>query len=644
MVENNYIRRMRMSSRTCRQCGLSKVANEENFYVTKVIKGQKYFRGVCKSCYSPTAGKNAIVGKGTRPHAVEAVKSEDHVYDTETFAQALIDLCRHSMERLNLMSKKEFETKTKARKFLVKSGVEWDAVKAEAREKLTDMGFSHPATMELGEGTYLIVGDSHGKWTKRPMFELLRNLNRHIKLDKIIHVGHMVDDDNDVSYLWEDFDNLLVLAKPEELQTVHARGYDIVRDTIGLGDISVVNQELVTDYVRNSIRTIDGNLFAGKTICNLHRLERHSRCTSEPMDYIASPGCLCEPHIVKTIKQIDFNDGYQTKIVYPDTFIKYRRAKQLSRVWNQGITLVRVEANGQTHILQSSIHTVGTEKCTAVFDKIYAGGRVVQPDDKIFVVADTHSPDMDFHVLDVQRQIAEKFKADALVDLGDVINFSCINHHAIGRGEIKDYADKSLMKEASIAHWLLKERAGWSDFSARYLLFANHERFSIDFVKRNPQFSEILDIETLLSTEKAGYTVVAHKEPLRIGPFVFVHGDMTLFGESGCVFDKFSKAFAIKENEALLFGHGHSAGIRSSAYRVGMSGLLTQGYNETSASYWTQGASLATSYKNKAFVQLLDIMDGRCWYGDKILSGLSPKVTLPRTGSFNINYTYEGGN
>lgn len=625
-------------SRVCRKCGTSKI-EEDNFYLTKIYKGKKYYRAVCADCYS---SKDKPVS-GDRPIPVEAVASDEHEYVLEDFARALVTLSRHSLDRLATITQKEFESKTKARKFMDKAeGCTFAKAKELAGQMLIGLGYGHPMAAEFDEGLYLIVGDSHGKHTKRPMFKLLNSLNKKFKFDRIIHVGHMVDDDDDVSFLWEDFDNLTVLAKPEELQTVNNKGYDIVRETIKLGDLNVINQELISDYVRNYLKSVDASIFPGKTICNLHRPERSARCSSDGINYVAAPGCLCEPHIVKCIRQIDFNSGFQTKMVYPDTFSKYRRAKQISKVWDQGMIMVKVDSCGVAHILQCPIQTVSKDKVTAVFDKIYCGDKVFDPELKVFVVGDTHSPDFDIHVLDVQRQIAEKFKGNHLVDLGDASSMVGLNHHTIGRREIQSYASASIVKEASITHWILKNRTEQSDYERCILLFANHERFSSDFVKKNPQFSELLNIRTLLNTDDAGYTLIPHKTPYKLGPFTFVHGDMDLYGESGKIFDKLSRAFDIGEGKALVFGHVHSAGIRARAYSVGMGGGMNQMYNETAATYWTQGCSLCTSYKDKAFVQLIDCIEGRSWYGDKIISGLSPKMDLPKSARFSIKFEFEG--
>ena len=52
--------------------------------------------------------------------------------------------------------------------------------------------------MVLTNGRYLVVSDSHGKHTSRGMFRLLNNLNANLKFNAVIHVGHILDDDNDI--------------------------------------------------------------------------------------------------------------------------------------------------------------------------------------------------------------------------------------------------------------------------------------------------------------------------------------------------------------------------------------------------------------------------------------------------------------
>ena len=637
-----------MPSKVCKVCMLPKEENADNFYVTKVIDGRPYYRGVCRQC-NKEHGPELRLGRDAKfAPRMPDIRPEEYEYKIDDFTAALVRLSRNDMDRLENITAEDFKKKTNSGSFLKKSGVDFNDVKDAARRQLALQGFANPDTGIMGEGTYLVVSDSHGKWCKRPMFELLNNLQKHLKFTGIVHVGHMLDDDNDVSYLWNNFKNLTVVAKPEELAVIqqqkvlHRYKYNIVRNKVMLGDVTICNQELISDYVKTCLKTLDSQLFEGKTICNLHRQERAARCTDSALQYIASPGGICEPHIVKCIKQIDFGAGFQTRLVYPESFSKYRRAEQLTRLWNQGVILLKVTKSG-TYMLQARINDIDGEKAVAVFDKVYVGSRVEKPDEKTFVVADSHVPDIDPHVLSVQKQIAQKFQADILVDLGDACSFKALNHHVMGRGEIQDYMNEDLLQECGMAHWILRERASWCQWRSKHIMFANHERFCTDFVKKNPQLGTLLSVPALLDIEGAGYKMTSHKHPLRIGPFTYVHGDMKLYGESGKLHDKLSRAFSIRQDEALVFGHIHSAAIRQRAYSVGFCGLMDQMYNETAATYWTQGCALCSELGGKAFVQLIDCIDGRSWYGNEIYSGLSGgHVKYPANTGFRIQYKYMG--
>ncbi len=628
-----------MAGKICKMCGAIKPATEEHWYVSKIINGKIYYRGTCRECVE----KYGYKAHGGRASAGVLSPEGNHIYSATDFVSALITLSRNDVGRLASISEAEFKSKTRSSAFLRKTGMSFKDIKSMAFEQLRRDGYANPEDIRLPAGVYMIVGDSHGKWTRRPMFDLLRRVSRELRVDAVIHVGHIVDDDNEISYLWDDFDNLVVVAKPEELRTVHRYVADnslrwrIVRDRIAAGGVNICNQELISDYARVPLRLLDSQLFEDRTICNLHRLERAPRCTDAEAEYIASPGCVCEPHIVKTIRQIDFKEGYIQKLAYPTGFSKYRRASQLSRLWNQGFILLKVTSAG-SFLLQCQIHTVGKQKACAIFDKIYTSSGVEKPDRKIMAVADTHSPEFDPRVLEVQKQIAKRFAGDCLVDLGDIISFGSLNHHSMERGEISEYASKDIMKECAVAHAILKARGSWAPWKRRVLLYANHERFCQDFVRKNPQLASLLNVPTLLAVESAGYELVAHKTPLKIGPFLFIHGDMKLYGETGRLPDKLSKAFNIKRNMAVVHGHTHSSEIRQRSYSVPMSGTTNQLYNETAASYWNQGCALCSSYKEAAFVQIIDCVYGRSWYADEVISGLGAKGLLPKKMLFSINY------
>jgi hypothetical protein len=148
------------------------------------------------------------------------------------------------------------------------------------------------------------------------MFNFLREFCKQVKPKKIIHLGHMLDDDNDISWDWGKMNNLVVVAKDEELKRLQEQRnkfdfkYEIVRGNVNIGDLAAINQSMIGDYVNTRINGLDSQIFDSKIIVNSNRHEWATKCSDEGVSsYILSPGCLCERHLVQTIKQIDFKDG-----------------------------------------------------------------------------------------------------------------------------------------------------------------------------------------------------------------------------------------------------------------------------------------------------------------------------------------------
>jgi hypothetical protein len=445
----------------------------------------------------------------------------------------------------------------------------------------------------------------------------------------------MLDDDGTASYRWKDFGNLTVLAKPEELSKVHELGYNTVRERVLLGDITVFNQEHITDYTSASLRTIDTGVCPGTCIVNLHRPERMPRCSSGGRSFIASPGCLCEPHVIRTIKQIDFTAGYQTRTAYPTSFHKYRKARQDMTMWRQGLILVRV-SNGRGYMLQSAIKDISSvEKATAVFNRIITSRTVCGPDSSAMVVADTHSPLHDMPTVSLQGQVAKAFRPGVLVDLGDSVAFNSVNHHDMDRGFIQNYATVDMLRETAAAHWILALRSRWAP--EKYFFSANHERFMQDFVRKNPMFASLFTMDTLLGLSGLGYRTIDYKQPLRWKGFIFVHGDYKLFGMRGCLHDKLAAAFSPGPGEELAFGHVHYASSRGQVSSIGMSGAFDQLYNEVAVSTWTQGFGWGVQYKGCAFLQLIDNVAGTCWFQD-IYNAEDIKVPAMERASLTYQY------
>jgi len=531
----------------------------------------------------------------------------------DNFADALLALCRHDFKRLKSMKEGDFlkgVNLDEERLF-----VSFQELKNIASDRLVNAGFGNPENIELKEGRYVIVGDSHGKHTKKDMFALLRNVNKSLKPTKIIHIGHVLDDDSDISYEWGNFDNLIILAKIEELSFIQDQrnkfnfNFEIARESVNMDDLIVFNQDLISDHVKTPIRNLDTEIFDNKAIVNCHRQEFFTRCANEGASYFASPGCLCEQHIVRTVKQMNFDDGRIVKQAFHEGFIKYRRMKHTNKYWEQGILVVEVDSKGNHTIIPCPIRKTVKGFTTSYFDKIISSKGVFNPDKKIFINGDMHCDMHDIKVLDIQKQICEAYKPDSQVNVGDTFNYSCLNHHVMDRGGV--IMNKKILDEAASTHYILKRVATWAKDS--HIICGNHERFAADFVEKYPQFGKYLNFDFLCGISKIGYKITELKSLLKIGTAKFIHGEIRMYNQTGSKLEKASRTFG----GDVFIGHIHYPAIRFGCYSVGLSGLLDQEYNEAEASAWLHGFGLCNQYKGQNFPTTIAIVSNKCVIGGK---------------------------
>lgn len=539
----------------------------------------------------------------------------------ERYVTALVLLSRYDNERLLHIDEEEFLRKTGLENTTL--SISFSAIKEAAKATLNSLGFGNPETVDYGEGTYVIVGDSHGKHTKTHMFSLLKEVDKLLKPNKIIHIGHILDDDNDISYNWGMFKNLVVVSKIEELKIVQDQrnkydfNYEVVRGGIQLGkDLLVMNQDIIADYVKTPISSLDAQIFDERVIVNCHRLELMPKCSNENMSYLASPGALCERHINTTIKQIDFEDQKTVKQAYYGGFSKYRRMQHMYNYWDQGMIVVNVSKTGEHTIVPCLIRKIGKRYITSYFDKMITSEGVANPDKKIFVGADTHSPNHDSKILDMQEQICKDYKADVYVNVGDAHDYRCLNHHTMEKGVT---ITENILDESAKVHYVLKRMATWTKES--HLIYGNHERFASDFMAKFPQFNKYLDFRFLCSLDSLGYKLTNLKDVLKIGSAKFIHGDLSMYGASGSKLEKTSRTFG----DNTFVGHVHYPSIRFGSYSIGLSGKLDQDYNEPTASAWIHGFGMCNQFEGESWLTTIPIVNYKCNLNRKDYSPKNPK-------------------
>ena len=550
---------------------------------------------------------------------------------------ALVELARADIQRLDEITENEFVSKTNSEHIFEEYDYCFDELKNDALSVVLDMGFHRSSGDKFGKGRYLVVGDSHGKHTKRKMFKLLKSLNNHLEFDQIIHVGHILDDDNVISYCWKDFDNLTVLSKMEESPHIENHieqdyNFNVVRDYLYLGKLKVMNQDLIADYVKTAISTIDQRIYNESMIVNLHRHEMDTKCTYKNNLILSSPGCLCEKHIVKTIKQIDFTSGYQVREAKSDSFIKYRRMRHLYEFWEQGMLVVEVDDSGDFTITPCRIKKLDDEYVTSYFDKIYIGDKVVKPHNKIFINTDIHCDKHDAKVLDIQNQFVSDYKPNVYVNLGDMQNNKSMNHHEMERGIPMT---RSFLKENATTAYLLNKMADWSNDN--YFIYGNHERFLMDFYKKYPQLTELMEKTLMSPIEEAGYKFIGHKGILELDNLKLFHGDIKMFGQGGKSIEKTARTFG----EDSIIGHLHHNAIRFGAYIIGMTGKYDQDYNEVNASKWIHGFGICNQYCGLNFISCISISNHKALLNNKKYSSENENFWVTPEYDVEIKYKFK---
>lgn len=567
---------------------------------------------------------------------IESISQDQQESLLDQLIGALLTICRYEFNRLENIKEKDFLVKVNLEKLPIP--MSFNDLRAKAREELVILGFGNPETKDLSPGTYVIVGDSHGKHTKKEMFDLIDSVNRFLKPKNIIHIGHILDDDNDISWDWERYNNLLILAKVEELRIVQSQrnkfkfNYDVVRDNLSIGDLVINNQDLITDYVKTSIATLDNQIFDDKVIVNCHRLEFSTRCCNGGVSYFASPGCICENHPIRTVRQINFEDGNVVKQACHDGFIKYRRMKYTNKYWERGLLVVQMDKKKNVTIVPCVIKQTPKGPAISYFDKMITANGVFNPDKKIFVNGDLHCDMHDVNILDIQEQICKDYKPDIHVNVGDTFNYSSLNHHILDRGGV--ILDKKILDEAAQVNYVLGRCKKWARES--YLIYGNHERFAKDFVEKYPQFGQYLDFRFICNLDGLGYKLTQLKDVLKIGSTKFIHGEIKFFGQQGNKMEKTSRTMG----KDCFIGHIHRPEIRFGCYSIGLSADLNQSYNETAASNWLHGFGLCNQFMGQSWPTSIAIVDYKCILNGHTYSPLNLESWKMNKYKAHIDYRF----
>jgi predicted phosphodiesterase len=573
--------------KVCSCCGTERPITSYS-YRGYDAKGNHIRRNVCKHCESVQHKESYV------PVSVSVPK-----VDEDLLVLALLFLSRNDIARLNDITEDDFL------KYAGGFTGDFDKLKKRALSVLKSKGEASPSTIHCGDGNYLVCGDSFGKHTKTAMFDLLRYICSTRKINKVIHVGEALDDDNEVSNLWNTLGtDVVFVTKSNELEEMYKQQalykFSIAKSKVELGNIIVTNQEQVQPYTKTAISAIDFSDYRASAIVNCTRHELSYLPHSSNDRFIASPGTLAVPFVKRTIKQFSFVDGFKAKLCYTKDFIKYRRMKEIAeRFWENGIALVNVrDGIAYTSMVRIKWNDKG---CYTYIDGVcYASNKEVVPTNyhKTVAVADLHVPNEDGSAVGLVKETIGSEFFDEFIINGDIFDARPCNPHVTG------------VQEGD----MLFELYHYNNFLTFFktlamkstILFGNHDHFYMKWLKSFPAFKRLFQKVIYNVAHKLEYKFTRTREGFDCEPYLskntaYVHGHAKFFGTKGSMIEKNANNF---DQETVVLGHTHSPEIRFGAYVLPCLCKLDQGYNTPYNSNWKTGFGIVCEDSQHSFCQL----------------------------------------
>jgi len=573
--------------------------------------------------------------------------------------QGLIGYVSHKLDKLHFVREKEFwDSHTNSKLAAKECGTDFDAIKNAAENILEEeYGLKYPTGIQLGEGVYLVVGDSHGKHMKTKMFQLINNLDSMLNFDNIIHIGHLLDDESIMSYHWKSMEKVIMLTKKNELKRIAELLHDwdaakveykfnIIRDELYLGDLIVKNQDQYpNEYTTVALDKIEQLINQQSSVLNFHRHEMFSKTTDGDHDLLyMSPGSLCDPFVSKTIRTWDYVGRKSHNETFTGGFNKYCRREEFKELWEQGLIVVHVDANGDFTPIMCRIKDVDDlTKATVYLDKVITSDKenfIKTPRSLNLVTGDAHVPLVDPVTNAIITLVTQDIKFDNHINLGDVCQNEAVNHHNISKKKLSKYKDVNFIKDFGCAHHYIKNTLSWAE--NHYLLYANHERFMRDFTDTWPQFEGMFDLRKLLRLDDLKVELLEHKSLLRKDDALFAHGDILSYGQRGSINEKMARNYDA-HNTPIFIGHVHYPSIRFGCYSVGMTGNLDQGYNEPMASRWMHGFGISASYAGIGWNTTIPIINDVLYFNDTHYNRIGDYAQAwenPEEIDFTVGYNY----
>jgi len=250
---------------------------------------------------------------------------------------------------------------------------------------------------------------------------------------------------------------------------------------------------------------------------------------------------------------------------------------------------------------------------------------------KVLVYGDIHYPYQDERALNILYEYMKDYKPDAVVILGDVVDFYSISDW----DKNPDHFDLQYELDLARDH-LRKVRKIVGKQTRIYYLEGNHEARLQRYVYRHPELEglDVLNIKYLLDFDKykiefKGADVDYWKKDnghLKLGNVLLMHGDNRLNGASNSKYSGYSVKNTILGATQMntIIGHVHRLSMfyhkTPTDYLVGMeAGSLCQ---EVGTANWQQGFVTFELYRGKMInPRTHHIVDGVMYDDGKVYKG-----------------------
>lgn len=248
------------------------------------------------------------------------------------------------------------------------------------------------------------------------------------------------------------------------------------------------------------------------------------------------------------------------------------------------------------------------------------------------LVPDIQWPYHDQLMLDKLIKVAKEIQPDAIVQIGDGIDFDTISQWSVGTA--KAYAPTLQKHIDGYRKGFLEAMATVAPKAKKIWLEGNHDSRLRSFVAKYAPALSVLDalsMDSLFDLKSSGWTY--EKGPVRIGTNVYaIHGhESGGYAATLSAWDtKFSKRYG--SDKSFVFGHTHQPGILSRAF--GYSGKVSPRFtlnvgsimDSVQATYvkdgsvsWTQSFGLLYDDGKRVYPELILATDrGFMLHGRKI--------------------------